>query len=120
MVAGLAAVALTPVGTAQLIAVCAGSQLPVYVVGLAAGVRLLPLRGGSWWSAVVATLAVSSLLPATGRYLLAPAVVAAGVAAVAVVRRRPGPQAAGPSALPLACSPAGSMGKLSRNSPVGS
>ena len=42
MIASLVAVAVTPLGTAQLVSICAGSQVPVYLLGLAAGVKLLP------------------------------------------------------------------------------
>lgn len=81
MVAGLVAVAVTPIGTAELVAICAGSQVPVYVVGLAAGLRLFPAFGRSWWRSVLATAAVTSLLIPAGPYLLIPAAIAACVTA---------------------------------------
>ncbi|GAA0478785.1 amino acid permease [Paractinoplanes deccanensis] len=80
MVGGLAAAAVFGVGTAELVALCAGSQVPVYVLGLAAGVKLLP-RGLPRVIAVVATVTVSLLLIPVGWYLLAPAVIAAVVGA---------------------------------------
>ncbi|XVU25317.1 hypothetical protein ACQPZJ_50470 [Actinoplanes sp. CA-054009] len=86
MVGGLAAAAVFDVGTAELVALCAGSQVPVYVLGLASGVKLLP-RGLPRVIAVVATVAVSLLLIPVGWYLLAPAVIAAVVAAGGVRRR---------------------------------
>lgn len=89
MVASLAAAAVTPIGTRELVSLCAGSQVPVYVVGLAAGIRLLPSLGRSWWLAVLATAVVAILLVAAGPYLLVPAVIAVGVTARHLVQRRP-------------------------------
>ncbi len=87
MVAALGAAATTSLGTGHLIAVCAGSQVPVYLVGLSAGVKLLPARSRSWWLAVLASAAVSTLLVAAGAYLLAPAAIAACVVAAHLGRR---------------------------------
>ncbi|SEQ41077.1 APC family permease [Microlunatus flavus] len=94
---GLAAAALTSVSTGELVSVCAGSQVPVYVAGLAAGIKVLPTWSRSWWSSVVATAAVALLLVPAGRYLLIPAVVALGVVArYAYQCRSPGVRTAGP------------------------
>jgi amino acid efflux transporter len=76
VVGGLAAAALTPISTHELVSICAGSQVPVYVLGLASGVRIFPALGRSWWSAVIATAAVALLLVPAGFYLLIPAVIA--------------------------------------------
>lgn len=76
MVVSLASVAFTSVSTTHLISICAGAQVPVYVVGLAAGLRLLPARGRAWWLALVAAAAVSTLVLSAGWYLLAPALIA--------------------------------------------
>jgi amino acid efflux transporter len=81
MTASLAAVAFTPVTTGQLVALCAGSQVPLYIVGLAAGLRLLPAFARDWWLATVATAAVTALLFAAGIYLLVPALIALCVTA---------------------------------------
>lgn len=85
--AGLVAAALTPIGTEELVSICAGSQVPVYILGLAAGVRLLPAASGKWWLAVVSTAAVSILLIPAGIYLLIPAGIAAIVLATEYLRR---------------------------------
>ncbi|GAA2215827.1 amino acid permease [Nonomuraea monospora] len=77
---GLLVAAVTDVGTAEFVALCAASQIPVYVSGLAAGVRLLPRWSASWWCALAATAATATLLVPAGLYLLAPAVIAAAVA----------------------------------------
>ncbi|MGI3781360.1 MAG: GerAB/ArcD/ProY family transporter [Janthinobacterium lividum] len=82
---GLAAAAFTPVSTDELVSICAGSQVPVYVLGLAAGVRIFPALSRSWWLSVIATAAVAFLLIPAGRYLLVPAVITAFV----IVRRTP-------------------------------
>jgi len=76
IVAGLIAVTVLPIGTETLVSICAGSQVPVYVLGLAAAVKLLPRFGGWWWLAVVSTAAVAVLLVPAGLYLLVPAVIA--------------------------------------------
>lgn len=88
IVASLAAVAGTSLSTTQLVSICAGSQVPVYVLGLAAAVKLLPARSRSWWLAVIATAAVSTLLVPAGAYLLAPIAIAACVTLRHLVRGR--------------------------------
>ncbi|MGW0226316.1 APC family permease [Streptomyces tendae] len=79
MLGGLAAAALTSLGTEELVAICVGSQIPVYVLGLAAGLRLLPRYSPSWWLALVSTAAVATLLVPAGVHLLVPAAIAVGV-----------------------------------------
>lgn len=88
MSASLVAAAFAPVSTGHLVSLCAGSQVPLYIVGLAAGLRLLPPRGRSWWLSAVATSAVTILLVSAGVYLLAPAAIAACVTARHVRRAR--------------------------------
>lgn len=88
IVGGLAAAALTPISTGELVSICAGSQVPVYVAGLAAGIKILPPLSRSWWSAVVATAAVALLLVPAGLYLLIPAVITMCVVARHVHQRR--------------------------------
>ncbi|MFF8883933.1 APC family permease [Streptomyces flaveolus] len=79
MLGGLAAAALTSLGTEELVAICVGSQIPVYVLGLAAGLRLLTRFSPSWWLALVSTTAVATLLIPAGVHLLVPAAIAVGV-----------------------------------------
>jgi amino acid efflux transporter len=76
MVAGLLAVALTPISTKELVSICAGSQVPVYVLGLAAGIKMFPTGSRRWWSAVIATAAVTLLLIPAGIYLVIPTLIA--------------------------------------------
>lgn len=66
-----------------LVGVTAASQVPVLIIALAAGVRLLP-RGRGRRGAVLATAATSLLLVPAGWYLVVPALIAGGV----VVRER--------------------------------
>lgn len=87
MVAALVAAALTPVGTEELVSICAGSQVPVYVLGLAAGLKVFPTRSRRWWSAAVATAAVMLLLIPAGIYLIIPVLIAALVVARTLRRR---------------------------------
>jgi len=55
--------------------------VPVYIVGLAAGMRIFATFSWSWWLSVVATTAVAFLLIPAGIYLLVPAIIAACVLA---------------------------------------
>ncbi|MFD7025233.1 amino acid permease [Promicromonospora sukumoe] len=87
MVAALTAAATTPVDVAFLVALTAGSQVPVYVLGLAAGLRLLTRGTRAWWTALLATSAVATLLVPAGPYLAAPAAIGVAVLAAALVRR---------------------------------
>ena len=63
-----------------LVGVTAASQVPVLVLALAAGTSLLP-RGPERRRALSATFATSALLVPAGPYLIAPAVILAGVLA---------------------------------------
>jgi amino acid efflux transporter len=63
-----------------LVGVTAASQVPVLLLALAAGARLLP-RGPERRRALSATVATSVLLVPAGHYLIAPAVILAGVLA---------------------------------------
>lgn len=80
-VASLAAAACTPISTGDLVSICAAAQVPVYIFGLAAGLRVFPTFARSWWLSVLATTAVATLLIAAGVYLIVPAVIAACVTA---------------------------------------
>lgn len=84
MIAGLGTAALTPMDTELLVSICVGSQIPVYVLGLAAGLVLLPRRSSPWWLALVATAAVAGLLVPAGPYLAVPA----AIAGIVVLRAR--------------------------------
>jgi amino acid efflux transporter len=86
--AGLAAAAVTPIGTEELVSICAGSQVPLFIVGLAAGLKVLPAFGRSWWLSLLATAAVATLLVLAGPYLLVPAAIAACVTARHLNQRR--------------------------------
>ncbi|HEY3682035.1 MAG TPA: amino acid permease [Streptosporangiaceae bacterium] len=68
----------------------------VYVVGTAAGLRLLPRGGLAWWAALVALVAMAAVLALTGPHLLWP--LAIGAAAIAYRRwtRRPRPSTPAP------------------------
>jgi amino acid efflux transporter len=74
----LVAVVLASVGARPLVLLSTGSFVAVYVVGMAAAVRLLPPRSLSRATAVVALLAVLVLLVMTGVYLIWPVVLTAG------------------------------------------
>ncbi len=76
----------------RFVEVCAGSQIPVYLVALASGLVLLRRGSRGWWTALVATAAVALLLVPAGAYLLVPLVIAAAVVVPALVgaRRKPG------------------------------
>lgn len=86
--ASLLAAALTPVSIDELVAICAASQVPVYLVGLAAGVRLLRRRAERT-VALVSTAGISLLLVAAGPYLLVPGAIGLGVLAQCLFRRSP-------------------------------
>jgi amino acid efflux transporter len=85
MSVSLGAAAFTPIGTGDLVSICAGAQVPVYVIALAAGTRILPAHGRSWWLSAVASAAVATLLLAAGPYLLVPLAIAAYVVATKAV-----------------------------------
>jgi amino acid efflux transporter len=79
IIVGLAAAALTPISTDELVSLCAGSQVPVYILGLAAGIKIFPTYSRVWWLSVFSTAAVAVLLIPAGLYLLIPAVIAVAV-----------------------------------------
>jgi amino acid efflux transporter len=73
--------------TALLVGVTAAAQVPVLVLAMAAGARLLP-AGRARRTAVAATLATGLLLVPAGRYLAAPALIVAGVLVWELVSHR--------------------------------
>jgi amino acid efflux transporter len=94
VVTGLAAVALAVTAAAGLgprpsVLVTTGSFVLVYVLGMAAAVRLLPRGGWARRGAGVALVAVSALLVLTGPYVLWTLLVAAGALAYHRWGRRP-------------------------------
>ena len=88
ILASLFAAAFTPISTGQLVSICAGCQVPVFILGLAAGIRVFPTGGRSWWLSALATAAVATLLIPAGIYLLIPAAIAACVTARYLIQRR--------------------------------
>ncbi|WP_424706117.1 APC family permease [Kitasatospora acidiphila] len=74
----LGAVELAGVGPQPLVLLTTGCFTAVYVMGVAAAVRLLPRRSPAWWLALVALAAVAVLLVMSGPYLLWPLLLAAG------------------------------------------
>ncbi|HKU11982.1 MAG TPA: amino acid permease [Sinomonas sp.] len=85
---GLTLATVEPIDTGWFVAVCAGSQVPVYLVALSSGLRLLPRRSCGWWLSFVATVAVALLLIPTGPFLLAPLAISAGFLLVGALNRR--------------------------------
>jgi len=79
IIVGLSLAAFTPIGIAELVSVCAGSQVPVLLIGVASALKLLAPRTGRWWLAVAATAAVAALLIPAAPYLIFPAGIALGV-----------------------------------------
>lgn len=91
-VAGLLLASTTDLDASRFVEICAGSQIPVYVAALAAGLVVLPRGSRGWWTAFVATVAVALLLVPAGPFLLVPLVIAIGVLLVDGIRtRRAGP-----------------------------
>jgi amino acid efflux transporter len=74
----LGGVAVTGVGTRPLVLLTSGLFVAVYAVGVAAALRLLPRGSAARTAAVVALVAVVTLLLTTGVYLVWPLLVAAG------------------------------------------
>lgn len=68
--------------------------MPVYILGLAAGLRIFPTFGRSWWVSLLATAAVLILLVPAGAYLLVPAAISGLVIARHVHLRRAAQSAA--------------------------
>jgi amino acid efflux transporter len=61
------------------VSLCAGSQVPVYILGLAAGVKIVPTFSRLWWLSASSTAAVAVLLVAAGLYPIVPVVIAVAV-----------------------------------------
>jgi amino acid efflux transporter len=105
VVGSLALVALlivvaTGVGPRPMVYLTTGLFVTVYVVGVAAAVRLLPRGSAARAAAMVALVAVAALLVMSGPYLIWPVVVTGGALAyLRFRRRRPSPDAP-PSTLP--------------------
>ncbi|TQS45664.1 APC family permease [Cryptosporangium phraense] len=74
----LGGVLVTGVSARALVLVTTGLFVTVYVVGVAAAVKLLPSRSASWYTAVAAMVIVLALAALTGRYLLWAVLVTAG------------------------------------------
>jgi amino acid efflux transporter len=92
LVAGLCVLVLTGVlaagtGPTPLVMLTTGSFVLVYVLGMAAALRLLPRRSRAHWYARFSLVAVTGLLVAAGWYLLWPLLLAAG--ALLYLRLRP-------------------------------
>lgn len=87
-VVGLLIATVVPLDASWFVRVCAGSQIPVYLVALASGLVLLRPWTRGWWLALIATAVVAVLLLSAGPYLLVPGVIAALVLA-GRLRRRP-------------------------------
>ncbi len=84
----LAAVLAAGLGTRPLVLVATGSFITVYVIGVAAALRLLPRGSGAWYAAAATIGVVLFLLVMTGVYLLWP--VAVTGAALLYLRLRRG------------------------------
>ena len=87
----LAVVAAAGVGPRSSVLLTTGSFVLVYVLGMAAAVRLLPPRSWSRRAAAIALVAVLGLLVMTGVYLLWAAAVALAALAYERHRRRSRP-----------------------------
>jgi amino acid efflux transporter len=85
---GLLLATVAPLDASWFVRLCAGTQVPVYLVALASGLVLLRPRSRAWWLALLATIAVAVLLLSAGPYLLIPALIAAVVVAQQLRRRR--------------------------------
>ncbi|WP_347405110.1 amino acid permease [Micromonospora sp. WMMD1082] len=73
--AALAVVLAAGLGLRPLVLVTTASFITVYVIGVAAALRLLPRRGRAWYAAAATIGVVLFLLAMTGVYLLWPVVV---------------------------------------------
>ncbi|MFV2103554.1 APC family permease [Micromonospora sp. LOL_024] len=71
----LAAVVAAGLGTRPLVLVATGSIITVYVIGVAAALRLLPRRSRAWYAAAATIGVVLLLLLMTGVYLVWPVAV---------------------------------------------
>lgn len=86
-VAGLVLASIVPVDASWFVRVCAGSQIPVYLLALASGLVLLRAGSRGWWLALIATIVVAALLLSAGAYLLVPAALAGVVLLERLPRR---------------------------------
>jgi amino acid efflux transporter len=90
----LAVVVAAGIGTRPLVSLTTGLFVAVYLVGVAAAVKLLPRRSAPRAAAVVSLAAVVVLLVMSGLYLVWPVLVAGGALLYLRVRRgapvRPG------------------------------
>jgi amino acid efflux transporter len=84
----LAVVAATHVSVRPLVLLTTALLVAVYAVGVAAAVRLLPLRTRAGTAALAALAAVGLLLAMSGPYLLLPLLLGTGAAAYVHGRRR--------------------------------
>ncbi|PZG18831.1 amino acid permease [Micromonospora craterilacus] len=71
----LALVVAAGLGTRPLVLLATGSFITVYVIGVAAALRLLPRRSGAWYAAAATIGVVLFLLVMTGVYLIWPVAV---------------------------------------------
>ncbi|GIJ32550.1 APC family permease [Micromonospora sediminimaris] len=71
----LGAVLVTGLGTHSLVLLTTGSFITVYVIGVAAALRLLPRRSAAWYAAAATIGVVLFLLVMAGVYLLWPVAV---------------------------------------------
>ncbi|UCR88049.1 APC family permease [Mycetocola spongiae] len=85
-VLALAAAPLLPQATELFVSLSAASQIPVLLIGSAAGLMLLPRRSAGRSLALGATVSSALLLAVAGWYLLAPLLIA-GIALLAFRRR---------------------------------
>jgi amino acid efflux transporter len=83
----LAVVVAAGIGTRPLVSLTTGLFVAVYLVGVAAAVKLLPRRSASRATAVVSLAAVVVLLVMSGLYLVWPVLVAGGALLYLRVRR---------------------------------
>ncbi|WP_348650339.1 amino acid permease [Verrucosispora sp. WMMA2044] len=84
----LGATLVTGLDTHSLVLVTTGSFSTVYVIGIAAALRLLPRRSAAWYAAAAAIGVVLFLLAMTGVYLLWPVAVTAAALLYLRVRGR--------------------------------
>ena len=86
-VGGLVLASIVPLDASWFVRVCAGSQIPVYLLALASGLVLLRAGSRGWWLALIATIVVAALLLSAGPYLLVPAAIAGVVLLDRLLRR---------------------------------
>jgi amino acid efflux transporter len=81
----------TDIGTEPFVRMTTGLFVAVYVIGIAAAIRLLPRRTPARAAAFVALPAVLALFAATGVYIIWPVLVAAAAVGYRRWRQQPGP-----------------------------